>query len=158
MRREFRDVHVHTSFGAAATSRGMGDAESLADFAALSSHHAHAKSGTSSTTNRGASFAKKRRVDLARWLVDEAIRVEHGENLGTLRIGNAAMRTATLRVSRAHAWPKKTVGCRSAQADRKACPRQRDLRVALLDELDESSSELSSIPGSATPRISCAFR
>src|SRR5690606_16245257 len=104
-------------------------------------------------------FTQQRRIHLTWWLVDEALGVEHGEHLGALGVAQPPHRTASRPTLRAGRWtrPQPSVRRRATEPHGLASPCHRDLRGALSDELDESSSLTSSTLGSAIPRISCAF-
>src|SRR5690606_30904598 len=98
-------------------------------------------------------FTQQRGIHLTWWLVDEALGVEHGEHLGALGVAQAPHRTTSRPRLRAGGWgrPQPSVRRRATETHGLASPCHRDLRVALSDELDESSSLTSSILGSAIP-------
>src|SRR5690606_16055690 len=91
------------------------------------------------------------RVNLPRRLVDEAFRVQDGENLRSLRLRQPPVIRTTRAAHARRRRAKMAVRGGARQSQRRTRARHRDLRVALSDDLDELSSGASSMLGSAIP-------
>src|SRR5690606_39069300 len=104
--------------------------------------------------------AQQRRVDLTGRLVDEFLGVHHGEQLRPLRLAQPPVRA---RLSLVRICDLRRLRLDGSVVGGPLEPHgiaraiHRDLLLALLDEFDSGISSFSSILGSASPRISCAF-